>query len=61
MKLGLCNYGAKQMKEWLKICDEKGYIKPSVYQGHYNALCRHNEADLYPLLRKYGIKISAYG
>jgi len=60
-KYGLCNYPAAIMKEWLEICEEKGYAKPGVYQGHYNVICRDQEADLYPLLREHGIKINAYG
>jgi aflatoxin B1 aldehyde reductase len=49
------------MKEWLEICGEKGFAKPAFYQGHYNAICRHPEQEFYPLLRKHGIKINAYG
>jgi len=49
------------MREWLRICEEKGYVKPAIYQGHYNAILRHPEADLFPLLREHGIKINAYG
>lgn len=60
VQLGLCNYSFAEMKEWLDVCDAKGYVKPAVYQGIYNAICRHDETDLYPLLRKHGIKINVY-
>ena len=48
------------MAEFLEICDAKGYIKPSVYQGHYNALVRGHEETLLPLLRRHGIVYYAF-
>ncbi|KAL2062011.1 hypothetical protein VTL71DRAFT_6277 [Oculimacula yallundae] len=60
-KLGMSNYSAVQMADYLKVCEEKGYVKPSYYQGHYNAITRQGEDELYPLLRENGIKIVAYG
>lgn len=48
------------MEEFFAICDEKGYVKPSVYQGQYNALQRHPENDLMPLLRKHNCAFFAY-
>ncbi|CCC07119.1 hypothetical protein SMACR_01143 [Sordaria macrospora] len=59
-KLGLCNYNTKDMEEFFAICDEKGYVKPSVYQGQYNALQRHPEKNLMPLLRKHNCAFHAY-
>jgi aflatoxin B1 aldehyde reductase len=49
------------VKEWMKVCEEGGYIKPTVYQGHYNALCRQGEEKLFPLLREHGVKFYAFG
>ncbi|KAL5325476.1 hypothetical protein ACEPPN_006602 [Leptodophora sp. 'Broadleaf-Isolate-01'] len=60
-KLGLSNYNTAQMREYLNICEEKGYVKPSYYQGHYNAITRQGEKELYHLLRENGINIVAYG
>ena len=59
-KLGLANYTAPQIEEWMRICDEKGYIRPSVYQGQYNLLCRGCEDDIFPLVRKFGMAFNAY-
>lgn len=59
-KLGLCNYTAKQLNQYLEVCNEEGYVKPMVYQGHYNALFRHYERSLFPLLRENGIVFNAY-
>jgi aflatoxin B1 aldehyde reductase len=54
----LCNHTVGAMSEWLRVCEEKGYVKPTVYQGQYNAICRHDEKTLYPLLRTQGIRIN---
>ena len=35
-------------------------VLPTVYQGNYNAVARHNEDDLFPLLRKLRISFCAY-
>lgn len=47
-------------KKWMSVCDEKGYVRPSVYQGQYNLLCRRCEDDLMPVLKKYGMAFNAY-
>jgi len=48
------------MEDYLAVCEEKGYVKPSVYQGHYNALYRDMEDKLLPLLRKHNCVFYAY-
>ncbi|BGP36759.1 hypothetical protein JCM10450v2_000651 [Rhodotorula kratochvilovae] len=54
-RFGISNYSAKQVEEFIAIADEKGYIKPTAYQGVYNALHRAVEKELFPVLRKNGI------
>lgn len=44
----------------MEVCEEKRLVKPSVFQGQYNALSRRPEEDLIPVLRKYGIVFNAY-
>ena len=59
--LGLSNYTSAQIEEWLSVCEKEGYIKPTTYQGQYNAFCRRMEEDgLLALLRKNGIAFNAY-
>lgn len=60
LQLGLSNYNADQVQEYLTICEQHGYIKPTVYQGSYNAVARQAEERLLPLLRKHGITFIAY-
>ena len=38
----------------------KGYVLPTVFQGHYNAVTRHYETALFPLLRELNIAFYAY-
>lgn len=59
-KLGLSNYDAEQIARYFEICEEKGFVKPSVYQGHYNAFIRGHEETLMPLLRKHGVAYYAF-
>jgi aryl-alcohol dehydrogenase-like predicted oxidoreductase len=60
LKIGISNYTAKGVEEFLSVCDKNGWTKPTVYQGQYNAVCRKRETELFPLLRKHGIKFYAY-
>ena len=57
---GLCSYTAAEVQKFIEICDEKGYKRPSVYQGGYNAIIRGGEKELFPLIRKNNISFFAF-
>ncbi|KAK1621901.1 aflatoxin B1 aldehyde reductase member 2 [Colletotrichum phormii] len=57
---GLSNYSAVEVQRVLDVCDQHGYAKPKVYEGHYNAIVRGGEKELFPLLRKHGMAFYAY-
>ncbi|KAK3318933.1 NADP-dependent oxidoreductase domain-containing protein [Apodospora peruviana] len=58
---GLSNYTVDDMAKFFDICDEKGYVKPAVYQGHYTALYRKREDDgMLALLRKHNCAFFAF-
>ncbi|KAB5526251.1 NADP-dependent oxidoreductase domain-containing protein [Coniochaeta sp. 2T2.1] len=59
-RLGICNYSAKNMEKYFAVCEEKGYVKPAVYQGCYNAITRGPEDKLIPLLRRHNCAFYAY-
>lgn len=59
-RLGLCNYSFKDLSDYFSVCDEKGYVKPAVYQGEYNALARDDELDIIPFLRQRNCLYYAY-
>lgn len=59
-QFGVSNHSPAEVEEIVKIAEEKGYIKPTVYQGQYNAIVRGGERDLFPVLRKHNIAFYAY-
>lgn len=56
---GLSNYSAAEVRRVLEICERDGYVKPSVYEGHYNAIVRGGEKELFPLLREHNMAFYA--
>jgi aflatoxin B1 aldehyde reductase len=59
-RFGVSNYTAEEVEEMVHICEREGLIKPTVYQGRYNAIIRSGEEGLFPTLRKHGISFYAY-
>lgn len=59
-RFGLSNYSASEVEEIIQICEKEGYVKPTVYQGQYNALCRRGEKQLFPTLRANNMAFHAY-
>ena len=57
---GLSNYAAWQVAEISEICKTNGWMRPTVYQGMYNALTRDVEPELFPCLRNYKMSFYAY-
>ena len=51
---------AEDVEEWLSIAAREDLVKPTVYEGQYNLLCRTYETTLFPLLRENGIHFNAY-
>ncbi|KAI0395383.1 Aldo/keto reductase [Xylariaceae sp. FL0594] len=59
-KLGVSNFDSQLLERYMAICEEKGYVKPTVYQGMYNLVTRGIEKTLFPTLRKYNMSFVAY-
>jgi len=59
-ELGLSNYSAWQVADIWHICNNNGWVKPTVYQGMYNVLTRNIEMELFPALRKFGLRFYVY-
>ncbi|KAK5205467.1 hypothetical protein LTR72_007024 [Exophiala xenobiotica] len=59
-RFGLSNYSVEEVEEIVRICEENGWVKPSVYQGQYNPICRGGEEQLFAVLRKHNIAFYAY-
>lgn len=60
VQLGLSNFAAWEVAEVYNICNERGWVKPSIYQAMYNAITRDIEPELIPCCRKYKIDIVIY-
>ena len=59
-EFGLSNFSAWQVAEASEIAARHGWIRPSVYQGMYNAVTRAVEPELFKCLGNYGIRFHAY-
>jgi aflatoxin B1 aldehyde reductase len=59
-RFGLSNYAAWQVAQITELCDKNGWIKPTVYQGMYNAITRDVERELFLCLADYNIAFYAY-
>lgn len=60
VQLGLSNYAAWEVAEIWNIANERGYVKPTIYQAMYNAITREIENELIPCCRKYGLDVVIY-
>jgi len=59
-RFGLSNFKAPDVQKIYDVQSAAGSVLPSVFQGNYNAVSRHIETDLFPLLRKLKISFYAY-
>ena len=59
-RFAISNYQAWEVAQICELCNANGWVKPSVYQGVYNALHRSVEPELFACLRHYGIAFYAY-
>ncbi|XP_048206323.1 aflatoxin B1 aldehyde reductase member 3-like [Perognathus longimembris pacificus] len=60
VELGLSNYASWEVAEICTLCKSNGWIMPTVYQGMYNAITRQVETELFPCLRRFGLRFYAY-
>lgn len=60
-EIGVSNYTASRIAEWLSIADSQGYARPTVVQPHYNLLHRTPvEETILPLARAEGLAVLPY-
>lgn len=59
-RFGVSNFRPADVQKIYDIQKAAGSVLPTVFQGNYNAVSRHIESDLFPLLRKLGIAFYAY-
>ncbi|MBR3016532.1 MAG: aldo/keto reductase [Clostridia bacterium] len=59
-ELGLSNFPAWMVADVWHICDKRGWVKPTVYEGMYNPLTRFAERELNACLDHFGMRYYAY-
>jgi aflatoxin B1 aldehyde reductase len=59
-ELGLSNFPAWMVADIWHVCGVQDWVRPSVYQGLYNALSRKVEPELLPALRHLGVRLYTY-
>ena len=58
-KFGLSNFSLDQTKNVFSICEQYGYVKPKIYQGMYNIICRKVE-EIFPFLENNNMDFWGY-
>jgi len=59
-QLGLSNFTAFEVAEIVTTCKERGWVRPTIYQGMYNAITRNIEPELVVACRRYGLELVTY-
>jgi len=59
-RFGVSNFLPQDVQKIYDIQKSAHSVLPTVFQGNYNAMSRHIEEDLFPLLRKLNINFYAY-
>ena len=60
VQFGLSNFTPEDVRKVYDYAASRGYVLPTVFQGHYNAVARHYETALFPILRELNIAFYAY-
>lgn len=60
VQLGLSNFTAFEVAEVVMTCKANGWVRPTIYQGMYNAITRSIESELIPACRRYGLDVVIY-
>ncbi|KAF2774297.1 aflatoxin B1 aldehyde reductase member 2 [Teratosphaeria nubilosa] len=60
IQLGLSNFTAYEVAEVIMLCKMNDWVRPTIWQGMYNAITRSIEPELIPACRRYGLDIVVY-
>ncbi|KAF2484020.1 NADP-dependent oxidoreductase domain-containing protein [Neohortaea acidophila] len=60
VRLGLSNFTAFEVAEVVMHCKYNNWVRPTIYQGMYNAITRSLEQELIPTCRRYGLDVVVY-
>ena len=60
IQLGLSNFTAFEVAEVVMHCKYNNWVRPTIYEGMYNAITRNLETELIPVCRRYGLDVVVY-
>jgi len=60
VQLGLSNFTAFEVAEVVLTCKYNNWVRPTIYQGMYNAITRSLESELIPACKRYGLDVVVY-
>lgn len=60
VRLGLSNFTSFEVAEVVLLCQQNGWVRPTIWQGMYNAITRGIESELIPACRRYGLDVVVY-
>lgn len=60
VQLGLSNFTAFEVAEVVMHCKYNNWVRPTIYQGMYNAITRSLEKELIPACKRYGLDVVIY-
>lgn len=60
VQLGLSNFTAFEVAEVVMHCKYNNWVRPTIYQGMYNAITRSLEQEVIPACRRYGLDVVVY-
>jgi aflatoxin B1 aldehyde reductase len=60
VQLGLSNFAAYEVAEVVMLCKMNNWVRPTIWQGMYNAITRSIEGELIPACRRYRIDVVVY-
>ncbi|KAK3326767.1 NADP-dependent oxidoreductase domain-containing protein [Apodospora peruviana] len=60
VRFGISNFTSFEVAEIVMTCKANGWVRPTVYQGMYNAITRSIETELVQACRRYGLDIVVY-
>ena len=60
VELGLSNFAAFEVAECVMICNERGWVRPTIYQGMLNCITRSLESETVIACHRYGIDVVVY-
>jgi aryl-alcohol dehydrogenase-like predicted oxidoreductase len=59
--IGLSNYSAERIRQWMDIADDNGFARPVALQPHYNLVRRHEfESELAPVATEFELGVMPY-